>query len=322
MSSENKKLRIAFMGTPDFSVPALKALVESNYDVVAVYSQPPRPAGRGYSLQKSPIHTYADEQGIPVHTPENFKKEGDVSIFQNLNLDLAVVAAYGLLLPKSILDAPRMGCINIHASLLPRWRGAAPIQRAIMAGDTETGICIMQMEEGLDTGPVMLRGATLITEQTNAQTLHDDLSQMGGEMIVQAVDMLANGIAIFKQQDHSQFNYAKKIKKEEGLIDWKNDAKDIDHQIRGLTPWPGCWCDIPQEDGKVLRLKILEATYVADAVGPAGMLLNKEGLVACGKGGLQLITVQPQSKTPMSAQDFLNGSFLKQGMLFQTGKMA
>lgn len=322
MSDVSKKLRIAFMGTPEFSVPALKVLVKSRHDVVAVYSQPPRPAGRGYALQKSPIHTYAETQNIPVYTPENFKKEADVDVFKNLNIDLAVVAAYGLLLPKTVLEAPRLGCINIHASLLPRWRGAAPIQRAIMAGDDETGICIMRMEEGLDTGPVMLRGATLITRDTNAQTLHDTLSDMGGDMIVQAVDMIAEGIAVFKEQNHDKSTYAKKIKKEEGLIEWTKSASEIDYQIRGLTPWPGCWCDIPQEDGRVLRLKILEAIVEPSAEGPAGMLLDKEGLIACAQGGLRLITVQPQSKTPMPAKDFFNGSSLKQGMLLHTGKLA
>jgi len=231
-------LRLAFMGTPDFAVPVLAEILAAGHEVVAVYSQPPRKAGRGMAEQPSPVHRFAQEHGIPVFTPASLKGEAEQQAFASLDLDVAVVVAYGLLLPKPVLDAPRLGCLNLHASLLPRWRGAAPIQRAIMAGDEETGVMVMQMEEGLDTGPVLLAERVAIAPHETAGSLHDSLSQIGASLMVRALAALSRGALEPTPQPETGVTYAKKIEKAEARIDWSRPAKELDCIIRGLTPFP------------------------------------------------------------------------------------
>lgn len=307
----NNALRIAFMGTPDFSVSALKALVESNHDVVCVYSQPPRPKGRGKKVQTSPVHEYALSQNIEVRTPLNFKNADDVKAFDDLNLDVAVVAAYGLILPKSILDAPQYGCINIHASILPRWRGAAPIHRAIWAGDSETGVTLMQMDEGLDTGDMISIERVPITNQSTLPQLHDELSALGARMIAPCIDALAQNEALDKTvQPDDGMTYAHMLKKEHGHIDWSQTATEIDRQVRALNPWPGTWSVLNEK-----RVKILEVKVLSDDVSNAsvGEILDS-GKVSCGdKTVLQIVTLQPENKKPMDVKVALNGDHLKIG---------
>jgi methionyl-tRNA formyltransferase len=306
----SRSLRIAFMGTPDFSVPALKNLIDSDHKVVCVYSQPPRPKGRGQHVQPSPVHETAQAAGIEVRTPTNFKKDEDIAAFMALELDVAVVAAYGLILPKSILDAPVYGCLNIHASLLPRWRGAAPIHRSILEGDSETGITIMQMEEGLDTGPMILKKSVPIRATTTAQSLHDILSAMGSSMIETVLNELAaNGSLHAAVQPEEGATYARMLKKEEGRIDWNKSAAVIDRQIRALNPWPGTWCET--ETGR--RLKILEALLMESVSGDAGTV-HEDGIISCGNGtALKLGSIQPENKKPINIRDAYSGGYLKSG---------
>ncbi|PZQ49150.1 MAG: methionyl-tRNA formyltransferase [Micavibrio aeruginosavorus] len=304
-------LRIAFMGTPDFSVPALKALLSSRHKIVCVYSQPPRPKGRGQHVQESPVHEAAKAAGIEVRTPLNFKKDEDVAAFMALELDVAVVAAYGLILPQSILDAPRFGCLNIHASLLPRWRGAAPIQRSILEGDTQTGITIMQMDAGLDTGPMIKKKVVPIRTTTTAQSLHDMLSAIGSSMIVDVIEELSQKGSLESEiQPEEGMTYAKMLKKDEGIIDWTKTADQIDRQIRAFNPWPGTWTTDP----KGRRLKIVEASvYPETHANDAGSILD-DGIVVCGEGTtLKLVSVQPEAKKPMSADDAARGGYLPNG---------
>lgn len=300
------RLRVVFMGTPQFAVPALEALV-GQHDVIAVYSQPPRPAGRGQQMRKSPVQECAERHGIPVHTPINFKNDADKENFAALNADIAIVAAYGLILPQAILDAPKHGCINIHASLLPRWRGASPIQHAIWKGDSESGVTIMQMERGLDTGPMILKASTPITTTTTTTELHDALSAMGGDLILKTLETLGANTAV--KQDDAQHTYAPMLKKEDGRIDWSQSATEIDRQIRALNPWPGTFCMAGNK-----RLKILAATPTA-GTGTPGIILNRVGHVACGKDALQLVTVQPDGGKAMPVSAALNGNYITQTML-------
>ncbi len=292
-------MRVIFMGTPDFSVNVLDALVDAGHEIAAVYSQPPRPAGRGKKERPSPVHARAAELGLEVRTPLNFKDAAEVAAFADLNADVAVVVAYGLILPQAVLDAPRKGCLNIHASLLPRWRGAAPIQRAIIAGDNETGVCIMQMEAGLDTGPVLLRQTTEITPQDTAGTLHDRLSDMGADAIVTALDGLQHLQP--EPQPEDGVTYAAKIDKAEARVDWNRPAVEIDRQIRGLSPFPGAWCEISGE-----RVKLL-LSEVAEGDGPAGVALDDTLTIACGNGALRLTRLQRAGKGAADAADFLRG---------------
>jgi methionyl-tRNA formyltransferase len=306
-----KPLNIIFMGTPDFAVPALEKIINSNHHVVAVFSQPPRPSGRGQKLTKSPVHLCAEECSIPVFTPENFKKDNEAARahFKSLNADIAVVTAYGLILPQVILDAPKYGCLNIHGSLLPRWRGAAPIQRAIEAGDTETGITIMQMERGLDTGPMISKKSCQITKDTTAQSLHDTLSQMGAKMIVETLNTLArDGVLKAETQDDGLSNYASMLSKEDGKIDWSRTAVELDCQIRGLNPWPSTW--MITAENKVL--KVLEARLTDQKTDkPAGTFLDKKGHIACGHGTvLQLIAVKPDNSKAMDFISAVNGGHI------------
>ena len=311
-----KKLRIAFMGTPDFAVPALAALHKSVHDIVCVYSQPPRPKGRGHKVQNSPVHAYAAENNIPVFHPKSLKGKEEQDIFESHNLDVAIVAAYGLILPKAVLDAPKHGCINIHASLLPRWRGASPIQHSIWKGDEHTGVTLMQMDQGLDTGPQIAEEAIHITEETTAQSLHDDLSKIGGEMILKTVDRLAEeGVLTNTPQDNAQSTYAPLLKKEDGKIDWTQTASQIDQQIRALNPWPGTYTEMGSE-----RLKIQSAVPIGaiSVDEKPGTIINKKGYIACGdKSVLQIKTLQPAGKKPMDFSSALNGGYIKIGEQFQ-----
>ncbi|KUJ77481.1 methionyl-tRNA formyltransferase [Ruegeria profundi] len=292
-------MRVVFMGTPDFSVPVLDALVEAGHDIAAVYCQPPRPAGRGKKDRPTPVHARAEALGLPVRHPVSLKSPEQQEAFAALNADLAVVVAYGLLLPQPILDAPANGCLNIHASLLPRWRGAAPIHRAIMSGDAETGICIMQMEAGLDTGPVLLRQATDIgPEETTAQ-LHDRLSQMGADLIVEALRRLPDLTP--EPQPEDGVTYASKIDKAEAQVDWTRPAVEIDRQIRGLSPFPGAWTKIGGE-----RVKLL-ASKQADGQGMPGTVLNGTLRVACGTGAVDLLRLQRAGKGAQDTETFLRG---------------
>jgi methionyl-tRNA formyltransferase len=289
------------MGTPDFSVPVLQALKAAGHEIAAVYCQPPRPAGRGKKDRPSPVQKCAEELGLEVRVPRSVKTPEAQADFAALDADIAVVVAYGLILPQAILDAPRLGCLNIHASLLPRWRGAAPIHRAIMAGDASTGICIMQMDAGLDTGAVLLREETPIgTEETTAQ-LHDRLCEMGSALIVKALATLPDLHAM--PQTDAGVTYAAKIDKQEARIDWSAPAIEVDRKIRGLSPFPGAWCDIEGE-----RVKLL-ASRVAAGSGVSGAVLD--GMtIACGEGAVEIVTAQRQGKKPMAVADILRGLIL------------
>jgi len=291
-------MRVVFMGTPDFSVPVLDALVGAGHEIACVYCQPPRPAGRGKKPRPTPVHARAEALGLPVRHPTSLKDAQAQAEFADLKADVAVVVAYGLLLPRPVLDAPKHGCLNIHASLLPRWRGAAPIHRAIMAGDAETGICIMQMEAGLDTGPVLLREATAIGAEETTGDLHDRLAQMGARLICDALDSLDSLTP--QPQPEKGVTYAAKIDKSEARIDWTRPAAEIDRQIRGLSPFPGAWCDMAGERIKLLRCRL------AQGQGAPGQIL--QGLtVACGEGAVEITELQRQGKRPMPAGDFLRG---------------
>ena len=302
-------MKVVFMGTPDFSVPVLDALVEAGHEILAVYSQPPRPAGRGKKDRPSPVQARAEALGLPVRHPMSLKGTDEQAAFAALNADVAVVVAYGLLLPQAILDAPKHGCLNIHASLLPRWRGAAPIHRAIMAGDAETGVCIMQMEAGLDTGPVLLRQTTSIgAEETTAQ-LHDHLSQIGANAIVDALASLDQLVP--EPQPDEGVTYATKIDKAEARIDWNQPAVEVDRKIRGLSPFPGAWCEW---DGQ--RIKLL-ASRLAEGQGAPGEVLDDDLTVACGEGAVSLLRLQRAGKGAQDAETFLRGVPVAKGQTFQ-----
>ncbi len=292
-------MRLIFMGTPDFSVPVLDALVDAGHEIAAVYCQPPRPAGRGKKDRPTPVHARAEALGLEVRHPVSLKSPEEQAGFAALNADVAVVVAYGLLLPQAILDAPAQGCLNIHASLLPRWRGAAPIHRAIMSGDAETGICIMQMEAGLDTGPVLMRQATPIeAEETTAQ-LHDRLSTMGAALITDALAQLPDLTP--QPQPDEGVTYASKVDKSEARIDWSRPAVEVDRQIRGLSPFPGAWTEM-----EGARLKLL-ASRVAEGQGTPGEVLTPELHVACGQGAVELLRLQRAGKGAQDRETFLRG---------------
>jgi len=303
-------LRIAFMGTPDFSVPVLAGILAAGHEVVTVYSQPPRKAGRGMAEKKSPVHLFAEENGIEVRTPLSLKSEEEQAAFAALDLDVAVVVAYGLLLPVPVLEAPRFGCLNLHASLLPRWRGAAPIQRAIMAGDRETGVMVMQMEKGLDTGPVLLAEHVPVGPEATAGSLHDELSGRGADLMVRALAALSRDALTAAVQPEEGVTYAHKIEKAEARIDWTQSARALDCHIRGLTPFPGAYFEMERR-GKRERVKVLRARPV-EGKGEPGAIL--EGLtVACGEGALQVLQVQRAGKAPVSVEEFLRGFPLEKG---------
>ncbi|WP_343314697.1 methionyl-tRNA formyltransferase [Brucella sp. BE17] len=300
-------MRIVFMGTPDFSVPILTAIIGQGYDVVAVYTQPPRPAGRrGLELTKSPVHEKAEEFGIPVFTPKSLKGAEEQDVFASLEADVAIVVAYGLLLPTAILETPRLGCYNGHASLLPRWRGAAPIQRAIMAGDDESGIMIMKMDEGLDTGPVAMAEKVAITPDMTAGELHDRLSMIGADLMVRALGALERESLALQPQSEDGVLYAAKIDKAEARIDWSKPAKDVHNTIRGLSPFPGAWCEM-EINGTVERVKLLRST-LAEGQGAPGQVLDDKLTIAGGDGAVRLVMLQRSGGKPLAAQEFLRGA--------------
>ena len=303
----SQKLRVIFMGTPHFAVPALASLIASDHQVIAVFSQPPRPSGRGQKIQESPVHAYANSHKIPVFTPENFKGDEHRAQFAALNADVAVVAAYGLILPEAVLKAPKYGCLNIHASLLPRWRGASPIQHAIWKGDGESGVTIMQMEKGLDTGPMLVSSIVPINPTTTADALHDTLADLGAALIVTVLDNIDHQAP--RKQEGIMSTYAPLLKKEDGIIAWDHYAPEIDRQIRALNPWPGT---VTHNGTK--RLKILEAMPDTESSEMAvGTIIDREGRVSCGKGTLRLMRVQLDGGKAMDVPSAFNGGYINVG---------
>ncbi|TYO91360.1 methionyl-tRNA formyltransferase [Oceanicella actignis] len=297
-------MRLIFMGTPDFSVPTLDALAAAGHEIAAVYTQPPRPAGRGKRPRPTPVHARAEALGLPVRTPARLRDADELAALRALEADAAVVVAYGLILPPEALRAARLGAWNLHASLLPRWRGAAPIQRAIMAGDARTGVCVMQMDEGLDTGPVLLREEVEIAPRETAGQLHDRLAAIGAPLMVKAMAALAEGAAAPVPQPEEGATYAPKISKDEARMDWRRPAAELDRLARGLSPFPGAWTTIAGERVKVL-LAAPEAAPRADAA--PGTALDDRLLIACGEGALRLERLQRAGRAPMPAEDFQRG---------------
>ena len=298
-------MRLAFMGSPGFAVPALRALIAAGHELAAVYTQPPRPAGRGQAVSRCAVHVAADASGLPVHHPASLKRDPTVqAAFARLALDAAVVAAYGLILPAAMLEAPRRGCLNIHASLLPRWRGAAPIQAAILAGDAESGVTIMQMDAGLDTGAMLLRAAVPIGLRGTSAELHDALAALGAELVVRALREDPRGTP----QPAEGASYAPKLSRADGELDWHQPAEALDRRVRALNPWPGTWCRWGSE-----MLKILAAEPVAGSGQPGAVLGGL--VVACGEGALQLLRVQRAGRAPMAAEAFLRGTPIPAGTL-------
>jgi len=303
-------LRLAFMGTPDFAARSLAEIAAAGHEVARVYTQPPRRRGRGQSEQKTPVHQLAEVLGIPVATPESFRDPDVIADFASLDLDLAAVVAYGQILPQAALDGPRLGCLNLHASLLPRWRGAAPIQRAIMAGDELTGVQLQQMEAGLDTGPILLSETVRIAPSETAATLHDKLRDAGALMWPRALSALERGSLEAVPQSEDGATYAKKISTAEARIDWARPAAELSAHIRGLSPFPGAWFELPTEKGPV-RTKVLMAESVEGGGAPGTVL---EGMtVACGEGALSLTRLQREGKGAMDAAAFLNGNHVPAG---------
>ena len=305
-------LRVIFMGTPEFSAATLRAIKDAGHEIAAVYSQPPRPAGRrGLELTKSPVHQLAEELGVEVRTPKSLKGEDEQAAFRALDADVAVVVAYGLLLTKAILDGTRLGAFNGHASLLPRWRGAAPIQRAIMAGDAETGMMVMKMDEGLDTGPVAMTARVAIGPEMTAGELHDALMETGAGLMVRALAAIEAGELTLTPQPDDGATYAKKIDKAEARIDWSRPAGEVHNRIRGLAPFPGAWCEMVF-GGKAERVKLLRST-LADGGGAAGTVVDDQLTIACGEGAVRLTQLQRAGGKPMDAETFLRGAKLVKG---------
>ena len=309
-------LRLIFMGTPDFAVPTLTELLGQGHEIVAVYTRPPAAGGRGLDVRPSPVHRTAEHFGLPVFHPKSLRGEAEQAEFAALGADLAIVVAYGLILPRPVLEAPALGCVNLHASLLPRWRGAAPIQRAIMAGDAEAGVCVMRMEAGLDTGPVGMAEKLDIGPDMTAGDLHDRLATLGADLMVRAVAALARGSLGFTPQPDAGVTYATKLGPDDSRIDWNKPAKVLHDQIRGLSPYPGSFVELDLGKG-LERLKIIKARTGAGS-GEPGTLLDGMGTVACGSGALQLLQVQRAGKAAMAADEFLRGARLQAGMRLQT----
>jgi methionyl-tRNA formyltransferase len=307
-------LRVVFMGTPDFAVPTLSEIVGQGHEVVAVYTRPPAASGRGMELKPSPVHKMAERFGLPVLTPKTLRTEEAAETFRSHEADVAVVVAYGMLLPKAILDAPELGCLNLHASLLPRWRGAAPIQRAIMAGDAETGVAVMKMEEGLDTGPVAMVERVAITPEMNAGELHDRLMVLGADLMVRALAALSRGGLGFTPQPEEGVTYAHKLKNEDALIDWSKPAQAVHDHVRGLSPFPGAFFTADFGKGQE-RVKVLRTT-LGTGSGAPGTLLDGGGTISCGNGSVRLIQVQRAGKAPVAADEFLRGVRLGPGARF------
>jgi methionyl-tRNA formyltransferase len=306
-------LRLAFMGSPDFALPALRALADAGHEIAAVYAQPPRPAGRGHKERPCPVHALALARGWPARTPASLKDPAAQEAFTALDLDVAVVVAYGLILPPAVLASPRLGCVNVHASLLPRWRGAAPIQRAILAGDAETGITIMEVTEELDAGPVLLQEAVAIGAPETAATLHDRLAELGARLIVTALEGLAAGALSARPQPEDGVTYAAKLRRGEGRLDWRRPAVELERAVRAFSPWPGAEFEAPRGQSSA-RIKVLAAEVVAGAPGAApGTVLDDRLTVACGDGALRLLEVQRAGKAALDAEAFLRGFELAPG---------
>ncbi len=305
-------LRVVFMGTPDFSVPTLAEIIGQGHEVVAAYTRAPRPAGRrGLELTPSPVHAAAERFGIPVFTPKTLRTEEAAEQFRAHNAVVAVVVAYGLILPRAILDAPALGCLNLHGSLLPRWRGAAPIQRAVMSGDAETGVMVMRMEEGLDTGPVGMAERIAIDADMTAGELHDTMRNVGADLMVRALAALSRGSLAFHAQSEEGVTYAHKIDKAECRIDWTRSAADVHNHIRGLSPFPGAWFETDFGRGPE-RIKALRTTLAAGSGAP-GVALDDDLRIACGDGALRLLELQRAGKGPMKAADFQRGARIADG---------
>ena len=298
-------MRLAFLGTPDFALAALRRLVEAGHDIACVYSQPPAPRGRGQALKPSPVHAYALEQGLAVRTPTSMRDPQEIAAFQALNLDAACVVAFGQILPAAVLDAPRLGSFNLHGSLLPRWRGAAPIQRAVMAGDPVTGVQVMRMTEGLDEGPILASETVRIGALDTAGSVHDRMAEVGAGLLARTLEAIAAGAATETPQAEEGLTYAKKIRPKEAKLDWEKPGREVDGRIRGLSPFPGAWFLLPTDKGTV-RVKALLSSF-EDAEGEPGEVLDDRLLVACGEGAVRLLRVQREGRGPQDAEVFLNG---------------
>jgi methionyl-tRNA formyltransferase len=307
-------LRLIFMGTPEFAVPTLLGLVDHGHEIAAVYARPAKPAGRGMKLQPTPVEQEARRLGIPVFTPPTLKTPEAEQQFRAHEAEAAVVVAYGMILPQAILDAPKYGCFNLHASLLPRWRGAAPISRAIMAGDTETGVMVMKMDAGLDTGDVAMAERMAITDAMTAADVHDALARLGGDLMVRAIGALERGKLQLTKQSGEGVTHAAKIEKAEARIDWNKPARAVLRHIHGLSPFPGAWCEMPIE-GENARVKILRCA-MADGSGAPGEVLDDHLTVACKQGAIRILELQRAGKQPMKAEEFLRGTPLKAGARF------
>ena len=310
MNNKPSQLRLGYMGSPDFSVPALASLINANHNICVVYTQPPRPGGRGKNLQKTPVHNFAEEHGILVRTPGSLKTQESEEMLLALDLDALVVAAYGLILPQKILQIPKLGCLNIHASILPRWRGAAPIQRAIMAGDGESGVCIMLMEKGLDTGPILKSETIILDDDTTGASLHDSLASIGAKLINPTlIDFADVKIEPTYQNDRNAV-YAKKLSKEDGHLVWSKSAEELERIVRALNPWPGAWCLMNGE-----RIKIHEASVLntLQHTQDPGKILTGDFSVACGIGVLKITAIQQPGKSAMGVSDFIRGNPIQIG---------
>ena len=308
-------LRLIFMGTPDFAVPTLSALADHGHEIAAVYTRAPKPGGRrGLALQPTPVEQEARRRGLAVRTPKTLRTEEALAEFRAHEADAAVVVAYGMILPEAILDAPRLGCYNLHASLLPRWRGAAPINRAIMAGDAEAGVMVMKMDVGLDTGDVAMVERLAVTDAMTASDLHDKLAPLGADLMVRAMAALDRGGLTLQKQAEDGVTYAAKIEKAEARIDWAKPAQAVLRHIHGLSPFPGAWSEVTV-DGEAVRVKILRCA-LADGSGTAGAVLDDQLTIACGEGAIRIIQLQRAGKAPIQAADFLRGTPLKRGASF------
>jgi methionyl-tRNA formyltransferase len=308
-------LRLIFMGTPDFSVPTLLELVAHGHEIAAVYTRAPKPGGRGMKLQASSVEIEARRLNIPVLTPKTLKTPEALAEFRAHEADAAVVVAYGMILPQAILDAPKLGCFNLHASLLPRWRGAAPISRAIMADDAESGVMVMKMDVGLDTGDVAMAERLPITDAMTASDLHDALSRLGADLMVRAMAALERGALRLRKQSEQGVTYAAKIEKAEARLDWGKPAREVLRHIHGLSPWPGAWSEI-SGGGEAARVKILRCE-LAKGAGAPGSVLDDQLTIACGDGAIRIVELQRAGKAPMRAAEFLRGTPLKSGARFE-----
>ena len=312
-SKTRSPLKIIFMGTPDFSIKPLKVLLGSAHKIIAIYSQPPRKSGRGMRENKTPVHAFGEDEKIPVYTPQNFKDENEIAFIKDLNPDIIIVSAYGLILPKKILDIPKFGCLNIHASILPRWRGAAPIQRSIMNGDKETGITFMLMNEGLDTGMILKKFSIKIDQCMNAKSLHDKLSLLASDNLINTLYKYVNDEIQPYNQEEEGITYAEKIQKIECRISWRKSADEVLHLIRGLSPYPGAWF----LSKKNKRVKVLDAriSQIENNFKPGEVISEK--VIACGESAIEILSVKPEGKKVMNIEDYLRGNSISVGEILE-----